>query len=178
MQQKPQRRFTPLVTLLLVGLMIPSLMLAAARLPDSPRSENLASASRVLLEGNRPAEAEHEAGLMELLARMLDRRLARRLIRARERAREAAYIRSLNAQISWRADWDAIAMCESTQRWHLNVGIFDGGLQFLPSTWNAYGGQQFARFAWQASKLEQMVVASRTLSVEGPSAWPHCFRWA
>ena len=174
MQQKPQRRFSPLVPLLLVGLMIPGLMLAAARLPDSPRDENLASASRVLLEGNRPAEAEHEAGLMELLARMLDRRL----IRARELAREAAHIRWLKGQISWQADWEAIAMCESTQRWHLNVGIFDGGLQFLPSTWNAYGGDLFARFAWQATKLEQMVVASRTLSVEGPSAWPHCFRWA
>lgn len=174
MQEKPQRGFIPLAFVLSIGLMIPALMWAAARLPDSPKGENLSSASQVLLEGNRPAEAEHEAGLMELLARMLDQRL----VRARGLAREAAYIRSLKRQISWRANWDAIALCESSQRWHLNVGIFDGGLQFLPSTWNAYGGQQFAQFAWQATKLEQMVVASRTLSAEGPSAWPHCFRWA
>jgi Transglycosylase-like domain len=174
MQEQPQRGFSPLVIGLSVGLIIPGLMWVATRLPDSPKGQNLASATRVLLEGNRPAEAEHEIALMDLLSRTLDLRL----VRAKDLAREAAYVRSLKRQISWRADWDGIALCESTQRWHLNVGIFDGGLQFLPSTWNAYGGQQFAPFAWQATKLEQMVVATRTLSAEGPSAWPHCFRWA
>ena len=174
MPEQPQRGFSPLVIILSVGLMIPGLVWTAARLPDSPAGQNLASASRVLLEGNRPAEAEHEDSLMDALARMLDLRL----VRAKDLAREAAYVRSLKRQISWRADWNGIAMCESTQRWHLNVGIFDGGLQFLPSTWDAYGGHQFAGFAWQATKLEQMVIATRVLSVEGPSAWPHCFRWA
>jgi hypothetical protein len=174
MQEKPQRRFNALAIVLSIGLMIPVLMWTAARHRDYPTGENLASATQVLLVGNRPAEAEHEAGLMKLLARMLDQRL----VRARDLSRDAAYIRSLKRQISWRADWDAIALCESSQRWHLNVGIFDGGLQFVPSTWNAYGGQQFAPFAWQATKLEQMVVGTRTLSAEGPSAWPHCFRWA
>jgi hypothetical protein len=92
--------------------------------------------------------------------------------------RAGSRLRWLTRQISRRADWDAMAMCESSQRWHLNVGIFDGGLQFLPSTWDAYGGGQFARWAWQASKLEQIVVASRVLAVQGPIAWPHCFRSA
>ena len=107
----------------------------------------------------------------------LDRLRDARLRRARARVHEANYNLSLKRQISWAADWDAVAMCESSQRWHLNVGRFDGGLQFLPSTWNANGGTRFARFAWQASKLEQLVIASRVLEAQGPSAWPHCFRW-
>jgi hypothetical protein len=80
--------------------------------------------------------------------------------------------------VSHRADWDAMAMCESSQRWHLNVGLFDGGLQFQPSTWDAYGGRAFARWAWQATKLEQIVIASRVLATQGPSAWPNCYRSA
>jgi hypothetical protein len=148
--------------------------IAAARLPDPRRHQNLAPASRTLSERTRPAEAEHENALKELLARMLDRQL----VRARVIARQAGYIRSLKRQISWRADWDSIARCESTHRWHLNVGIFDGGLQVQPLTWDAYGGRQFARYAWQATKVEQMVVATRILNVEGPGAWPFCFRWS
>lgn len=174
MHEKRQRPSYAVAMLLFIGLMIPGLAWAAAQLPDPPRHQNPAPASRALLERTRPAEAEHENALKESLARMLDRRL----VRARVLARQAAYIRSLKRQISWRADWEAIAMCESTQRWHLNVGIFDGGLQFHPLTWDAYGGRQFGQFAWQASKIEQMVVATRVLNVEGPGAWPFCFRWS
>lgn len=36
---------------------------------------------------------------------------------------------------------------------------FDGGLQFLPSTWSSAGGQRFAEFAYQASPLEQIRAA-------------------
>jgi hypothetical protein len=94
----------------------------------APRSSKTSESGTGLsrpLGRTRPAEAEHENALKELLARMLDRQL----VRARVIARQAGYIRSLKRQISWRADWDSIARCESTHRWHLNVGIFDGGLQ-------------------------------------------------
>jgi hypothetical protein len=173
MHQKPQRRLHAAVLLLFVALMIPGMTWAAARLSDPPQHENLASTSPVLLERSRPAEAEHENALKAVLARMLDRRV----VVAHRHARQAAYARFLQGQISWRADWDAIALCESSQRWHLDVGIFDGGLQFHPMTWDSYGGRQFARFAWQATRLEQLVVATRVLAAEGPMAWPNCFRW-
>jgi Transglycosylase-like domain len=85
--------------------------------------------------------------------------LDRQLVRARVIARQAGYIRSLKRQISWRADWDSIARCESTHRWHLNVGIFDGGLQVQPLTWDAYGDvnspgtpgkpRRSSRWSWQ-----------------------------
>src|SRR5947207_194115 len=34
-------------------------------------------------------------------------------------------------------NWQAIAQCESGKKWSDNVGKFDGGLQFLPSTWDS-----------------------------------------
>jgi hypothetical protein len=177
MQMKSQRRAKPDAFVLIVTLVIVALSWAAMHRTGSSRTGHFVTTSLTLLEGARPAEAEHENGLKELLARMLDRRMLADRAAARAEARAAAYDRRLKSQVSWQANWDAIAMCESSQRWHLNVGIFDGGLQFLPSTWNAYGGRQFAAYAWQATRLEQIVVASRVLSGEGPSAWPHCFRW-
>jgi uncharacterized ferritin-like protein (DUF455 family) len=47
---------------------------------------------------------------------------------------------------------------------------------FSPRTWTAMGGGEFATYAWQASMLEQMVVAERTLDAQGWGAWPTCAR--
>lgn len=69
--------------------------------------------------------------------------------------------------------WDALAECESGGNWSLD-GTFDGGLQFAPSTWNAMGGQDFATYAYQASREQQIVVAERLLAVSGWGAWPAC----
>jgi len=74
------------------------------------------------------------------------------------------------------ADWDAIAMCESGGNWHLD-GYYDGGLQFHPQTWLGYGGGQYARYAWQATREQQIAIAERVLKGQGPGAWPHCFQW-
>ncbi len=74
------------------------------------------------------------------------------------------------------ADWDAIAMCESGGNWHLD-GYYDGGLQFHPQTWLAYGGGKYARYAWQATREQQIAVAERVLDGQGPGAWPNCFQW-
>jgi hypothetical protein len=72
--------------------------------------------------------------------------------------------------------WDRLAQCESGGNWSLNVGAFDGGLQFAPSTWTAMGGDEFAQYAWQATRAEQIVVAERTLAAAGWGAWPGCAR--
>jgi hypothetical protein len=81
---------------------------------------------------------------------------------------------------SGRADWHAIAACESGGRWDINSGNgFWGGLQFFPSTWFAYGGGPFdgvGPFPYSAS--QQIAVGERVLAGQGPSAWPNCFRWA
>jgi hypothetical protein len=82
--------------------------------------------------------------------------------------------------IGTEADWWAIAQCESSGRWDLNVGLFWGGLQFLPSTWFAYGGGPFDDVGqpFPYSPAEQIFVAERVLAGQGSSAWPRCFRWA
>lgn len=71
--------------------------------------------------------------------------------------------------------WDRVAMCESSGRWDINTGNgFYGGLQFWHPTWTGFGGQEFAGYAHQASKLDQITVAQRVLRVQGPGAWPVC----
>jgi resuscitation-promoting factor RpfA len=73
--------------------------------------------------------------------------------------------------------WDRLAWCESGGNWSYNGGSgYDGGLQFLPAVWTAYGGGEFAAYAWQASPADQVVVAERILADVGWSAWPACSR--
>jgi peptidoglycan hydrolase CwlO-like protein len=74
------------------------------------------------------------------------------------------------------ADWEAIAMCESGGNWHID-STYDGGLQFHPNTWLAYGGGRYARYAWQATKEQQIAIAEKVLAGQGPGAWPNCFQW-
>lgn len=78
--------------------------------------------------------------------------------------------------ITYSADWAAVAQCESSGRWHINIGLFDGGLQFLPSTWWGFGGGEYARYAYQATRRQQIDIAERVLAVQGPEAWPNCFK--
>ena len=71
--------------------------------------------------------------------------------------------------------WDAVAQCESTGNWSINTGNgYSGGLQFDQSTWDAYGGQQYASSAAGASKSEQIAVAEKTLAGQGWGSWPVC----
>jgi peptidoglycan hydrolase CwlO-like protein len=73
-------------------------------------------------------------------------------------------------------DWDAIAQCESGGRWDLD-STYDGGLQFHPDTWLGYGGGAYARYAWQATREQQIAIAEKVLDGQGPGAWPHCFQY-
>lgn len=71
--------------------------------------------------------------------------------------------------------WDRLANCESSGNWHYNGGSgFDGGLQFLPSTWTAYGGGKYARYAYQATREEQIAIAKKVLAAAGWQSWPAC----
>ena len=71
--------------------------------------------------------------------------------------------------------WDRLAQCESSGNWAANTGNgFSGGLQFTRSTWNAFGGGQYAPVAHQASRAEQIAVAEKVLAGQGWGAWPAC----
>ena len=73
------------------------------------------------------------------------------------------------------SDWDRLAQCESSGNWAINTGNgYQGGVQFSPSTWNAYGGGKYAPAANQASREQQIAVAEKVLAAQGWGAWPSC----
>ncbi len=68
--------------------------------------------------------------------------------------------------------WDAVAQCESSGNWSINTGNgYYGGLQFTDSTWDAYGGEQYADTANGATREQQIAVAEATLAGQGWGAW-------
>lgn len=71
--------------------------------------------------------------------------------------------------------WDRIAQCESGGNWHINTGNgYYGGLQFSASTWRAYGGTAYAPTADQATRDQQIAVATKVQRAQGWGAWPVC----
>ncbi|RKT52308.1 transglycosylase family protein [Saccharothrix australiensis] len=69
-------------------------------------------------------------------------------------------------------NWDTVAACESGGDWSISTGNgYYGGLQFLPSTWQANGGSGMPH---QASREEQIRVAENVLASQGINAWPVC----
>ncbi|MGB6207382.1 transglycosylase family protein [Mycobacterium sp.] len=69
-------------------------------------------------------------------------------------------------------DWDAVAQCESGGNWRADTGNgFYGGLQFKQSTWAENGGVGSPA---NASRDQQIAVANRVLTTQGPGAWPKC----
>lgn len=74
--------------------------------------------------------------------------------------------------------WERLAECESGGNWHLNTGNgYYGGLQFLRSTWAAYGGEKYAHYPHRASKGEQIAIGRALRDARGGyGAWPYCAR--
>lgn len=67
--------------------------------------------------------------------------------------------------------WDRVASCESGGNWSINTGNgFLGGLQWLLSTWLAYGGGRYASSPVYATRMQQIAVASH-MSL---GHWPVC----
>jgi nucleoid-associated protein YgaU len=76
-------------------------------------------------------------------------------------------------------NWSAIANCESSGNWSIDTGNgFYGGLQITKSTWDAYGGDQYASYPNQASEADQIAVAENILAGQGIGAWPVCGAYA
>jgi resuscitation-promoting factor RpfB len=74
--------------------------------------------------------------------------------------------------------WDRLAQCEATGNWSINTGNgYYGGLQFNKGTWDAYGGQQYAEYPHQASREQQIAIATKLRDDRGGyGAWPSCSR--
>ena len=70
--------------------------------------------------------------------------------------------------------WDQLAQCEAGGNWAINTGNgYYGGLQFLPSTWHAYGG---AGMPHENSREQQIAIGQKVVDANGGtfSAWPGC----
>ncbi|GAB3283812.1 transglycosylase family protein [Parasphingorhabdus pacifica] len=74
------------------------------------------------------------------------------------------------------AVWDKLVECEAGGNWSANTGNgYYGGLQFDKSTWDAYGGDEFAAYPHQASREQQIQVATEMRDARGGyGAWPSC----
>lgn len=70
--------------------------------------------------------------------------------------------------------WDRLAQCESSGNWSETSGQFEGGLQFLNSTWLAQGGGKYARHAYDATREEQIAIAKKLQAAAGWGQWPAC----
>ncbi|MFD7448763.1 transglycosylase family protein [Kitasatospora sp. NPDC059827] len=87
----------------------------------------------------------------------------------------AGLVTATSASAAPSSTWDAVAQCESGGNWSISTGNgFNGGLQFTPSTWAAYGGTAYAPQANQATRAQQIAVAEKVLASQGPGAWPVC----
>ena len=70
------------------------------------------------------------------------------------------------------AIWDALAACESNERWDVNTGNgYYGGLQFTIGSWQSVGGTGFPH---EASRIEQIYRGSLVQVAQGWGAWPGC----
>jgi peptidoglycan hydrolase CwlO-like protein len=137
--------------------------------------EQMEASLRDELARRREELASVKAARAAYLRRLAELRAAQQ---AAEQAAEEAAVAAAPApvpEVPQSVDWDAIAQCESGGNWALD-GQYDGGLQFHPATWLGYGGGRYARYAWQASREEQIAIAERVLAAQGPSAWPNCFQ--
>ncbi|RZS40817.1 uncharacterized protein YabE (DUF348 family) [Herbihabitans rhizosphaerae] len=74
------------------------------------------------------------------------------------------------------AVWDRLAKCEAGGNWSINTGNgYYGGLQFDSRTWKANGGTQYAALPHQASREQQIAIATKVRDQRGGySAWPGC----
>jgi peptidoglycan hydrolase CwlO-like protein len=153
-----------------------------SRLRDLEREyaeTNSALAELDAIKARVEAELLRRRARVERLEDEVARRRAERAIKDVEVVqasieRQAPVEEPASPLVHWHADWDAIAECESGGRWHLDAD-YDGGLQFHPETWLAYGGGKYAPHAWGASRLQQIAVAEKVLTAEGPVAWRNCF---
>lgn len=133
-----------------------------------------------MADSRREAREQEERYLQRMEQRRLERLERQRLRELRQERREAAEQQASreqerSASVSGDTVWDRLAECESGGDWSYNGSSgYDGGLQFLPSTWTNFGGGQFAQYAWGATREQQIIIAEKVLASGGWGQWPSC----
>lgn len=85
-------------------------------------------------------------------------------------------IRAERTAIPRNTIWESLAQCESSGDWQSTVGIYEGGLQFHPRTWDSTKPDSYPDAAYQATPQQQIHVAEIVLRKQGWKAWPSCSR--
>ena len=134
------------------------------------------------LQQERAEQAALVKAALEAQARRLSKERHEAWVAKQLAKRTAAYqalVASNRARYGAMPDWDAIADCESNNRWDINTGNgYWGGLQFSHGTWFGNGGGAFdGSGPFPFTRAEQIMVAEHVLAGQGPHAWPVCFRW-
>lgn len=60
-----------------------------------------------------------------------------------------------------RAAWSKVNVCEEGGNWHVQGGLYEGGLGINVTNWASYGGLQDFGPEWSASPDQQIIVAMR-----------------
>lgn len=164
---------------------VASLVTAAFALDDDGSSRRVRAAGADIRAADAPSTPELVR--REALEQAIDRRAARARA-AREAATLAgaadakggryaveprpeppAPVRAAGGSV-----WDRLARCESGGNWAASAGLYEGGLQFHPSTWDANKPAGYPDAAYRASRAQQIHVAERVLAGQGWGAWPAC----
>lgn len=124
--------------------------------------------------GAQIAEAEQNIRVFDDARAKRIRELQAIVVATQERERGFSNWTLGGTLITYSADWEEVSRCESSGRWHID-SQFDGGLQFHPRTWLAFGGGEFGRHAFEATKKQQIAIAERVLAIQGSDAWPNCY---
>lgn len=78
---------------------------------------------------------------------------------------------------AYSVNWDRVAACESGGNWAIHTANgFEGGVQFLNSTWLSVKAPDDPPHAYQASREQQMDAAERLVHRSGIGQWPVCGR--
>ena len=136
-----------------------------------------------LLRGYRRVERDGADGMRvdTRLVMTVDGQVESRLTVAREtvRAPRARVERLGSRTRGGEVVWDALARCEASGRWDAvrfidGEAAYFGGLQFAPTTWDAFRPDDFPALASDATREQQIAVAERVLARQGWGAWPAC----
>ncbi|MBA2475891.1 MAG: transglycosylase family protein [Actinobacteria bacterium] len=130
-------------------------------------STELATSSAVPTAGSPAAPAGATTALRRAERVKLERKL---------RQQALDYASASSAAVPFlSAPWDSLAVCEAGGNWDADTGNgYQGGLQFAPGTWRAFGGERFAPTADQATREQQITVGELVLAGQGWTAWPAC----
>ena len=64
-----------------------------------------------------------------------------------------------------------IARCETGGNWQMVGPRYSGGVGFANTTWDGFGGREFAPMAGYATREQQIIVAERVYARYGLSGW-------